>query len=228
MSSDDGLIEGTVKGLLYWTTEQISEIVYKLNNKSLLFINNKETIGLIKNQRKTPEWDIYNRYLKLKKGDDLRVIILMGLALRGLEFKGELDKVRELREKIKSKYDINGLHIAQFIQNDFLGKYFGDIISKTKSIIELKKNIEEILNNLDKYVIFIKDGSSPKKLAEKIKIRIFANLPKTFIISSTGSAIAIAKKIESILEGQIDDYLFGSYKEKGKYICFLNKIEEEN
>src|SRR3989344_6844103 len=100
MSSDDvkNIAEGATKGLLDWTKEQILEFVNKINNKDLIFIQDNETIDLVKEQLKTGEWDVYNKYVKDTK---LRILIQTGLTLRRLEQNKE--KLQNLRNKLISK-----------------------------------------------------------------------------------------------------------------------------
>ena len=70
MSSEDPLAstaKGITVGLLEWSKEEIAALVYKLANKDLAFIGDKNTVEIIKQERKTAEWEVYNRYIKDKK-----------------------------------------------------------------------------------------------------------------------------------------------------------------
>ncbi len=61
MSSDESitkeLAEGTAKGILNWTKEQISELVDKIKNRNIAFIGDKRTIDTVRDLLKTGEWD---------------------------------------------------------------------------------------------------------------------------------------------------------------------------
>lgn len=178
-SYEDGNIikdaaEGATRGVLNWTKEQVSELVKKLKNKDLGFIGNKETIDIVKEQLKAGEWNISKKFIDDK---ELRLLFQMGLALRKLEAKGEAEQTQDLRDKIVQRFGTRGSHIAQFVQSGICGRYLGAIMSKISSIEDIKSNVNEILQNIDKYVAFIKQEHEPKRQAEKIRTVIDAHNP---------------------------------------------------
>lgn len=225
MSSNDPVFtsasEGITKGLLNWTKEQVSEYIFKLKNKDVAFIRDKDDIELIRQQRKTAEWEIYSRFIEDKK---LKILVELGLSLR--KWESDPNKLVSVRTKISSKFTASGLHIAQFIQNDFLNKYLGAILAKVTSKSELTKNIEDILNNVDKYCVFVKEEDNVENRAKEIIIRIQANAPSTFILSSKKSAITVAKNIQNIVKKSINGYSSEEYQDNTRYICFFNKEED--
>ncbi len=225
MSSNDpfgdltkDIAEGTAKGILNWTKEQISEFVSKIKNRDIAFIGDKRTIDTIRDLLKTGEWDLYNRYLVDK---NLRLLVQMGLTLRKLE--GEPIRLQILRDKIVRKFGANSLHIAQFVQNGFLSKYFGSMVEKSISHNEITTLVEEILNNTYKYTIFIKEIDNPNKVAEDVRIRIQANLPNTFILSSYTSAITVAKKVVRIIRDSMPEYSIEFYEDNKKFLCIFSR-----
>ena len=217
--------EGTIKGILSWSKDEISKLVAKLKNRDLAFIGDIDTINLIKEQLKTGEWDISNKYV-----DDpiLRILIQMGLTLRRLEETKERVKLLSLRDKIHSRFGQRGVHIAQFIQRKIFSAYLGVIISKVKSVEELKSIISDILWNIEKYVIFIKEKDNSEDIFEQIKIRIFAHKPATFIIFSKYSANPIAINVIKILRNKITNYSIEQHNsEVGDRIYFLSRLDND-
>ena len=226
-SCDDGDIiknaaEGATKGVLDWSTERISELVKKLQDRDIGFIGNKETINIVKEQLKSGEWNISKKFIDDK---ELRLLVQMGLALRKLEAKKEADQTQNLRDKIVEKYGAKGLHIAQFVQNGICARYLGTIMSEISSVEDIKSNVNEILQNIEKYVAFIKQEHEPKNQAEKIKTVIYAHNPSTFIISSKASANKVSKKIIDILKKEIPEYSVQYQSDKENNIYFLNRNE---
>lgn len=217
----DEIAEGAVKGLLSWTKEQVLSFVNKLKNRDIAFIKNRETIDIVREQIRTAEWQVYKNYLSDKR---LRLLVQMGLALRRMEKRSDKEMLFNLRDKIVFKYGADGLHIAQFVQNDFLGKYFAKMITEGASTSDLIRYIEEILNNVEKYVAFIGEKENPDKKVQEIKIRIQANLPQVFILASYGSAVEIVKKIRTTLSNEIQGYSVSVYEEGEKYVCLLTRI----
>jgi len=114
MSSNESLnmikkvSEGAMAGALGWTKEQIKDYVDKFNKKELAFIQNQETIDIVKQQYNSGESKFYEAYVKDKS---MRIIIRLGLTLRKITSNSE--KRDNLRLKIRQKYEIKGLHIAQ-------------------------------------------------------------------------------------------------------------------
>ncbi len=226
-SSDESSIikdaaEGAAKGVLDWSTERISELVKKLKERDVGFIGNKETIDIVKEQLKSGEWNISKKFIDDK---ELRLLVQMGLALRKLEAKKEIEQTQNLRDKIVEKFGAKGLHIAQFVQSGICARYLGAIMSEISSVEDVKSNVNEILQNIEKYVAFIKQEHEPKKQAEKIKTIIYAHNPSTFIIFSKTSANKVSKRIIEILKEKIPEYSVQYQSDKENNIYFLNRNE---
>ncbi len=228
MSSDESptytdpmssVAEGVMKGFLSWTKEELKGIIEKYQNRGLLFIGDRETIRNLKEQEKTAEWQVYCQYVKDKK---LRMLIKMGLTLRKLSDSDET-KLHNLRTKIRSNYTVEGLHVAQFIETNTFGKYFGIILSKGETNEELQQHIEETLNNIDKYTEFIQTGDNIEKISLAITTRINANLPSTFILFGKKSAIETAKQIQANVINSLIEYSVEVNESEKDYICFFNR-----
>ncbi|MBI3052019.1 hypothetical protein HYY74_06220 [Candidatus Woesearchaeota archaeon] len=91
---------------------------------------------------------------------------------------------------------------------------------------ELSNYIEEILNNIEKYADFIEIDTNHSQKAEQIKIKIYAHQPPTFIVSSAGSAMPVARKVKTLLEGNLDGYAFEVYSNSRKYIYFIIRVNK--
>jgi len=223
-SSEDPLASasrGALRGFLDWSEEKIKELVVKFNNRDIAFVEDPKTINLAKKQRKTSEWSLFIKYIE---DPDLRILFQMGLTLRRLE---KQQKQREsLRIKIHNKYGAKGLHIAQFIQNGFFGKYLGNILERTSTPQKLKFEIENLLKNIEKTTSFIKSVDNVNKKTDEISTKILANSPNTFIICSSGSAMKKCEKIKKNVMKRISGYDAELYKTEIKEIYFLNKLAE--
>jgi hypothetical protein len=224
MCSDSTLVdvsEGAVKGVLSFSEEKIKEVIEKFKNHELNFIEDQETIDLVKEQLKTGEWSFYKEHVKDKK---LRVLIQMGLALRRLE--KDPEKLQNLRDNIIFGFGEDGLHISQFVQNKILSKYLGTVVSEINSEQDLIGALEDLLKNIDKFVIFIKTNDNIERSTKKIITRIDANAPKIFILGSRKSAIDNCNKIKENLKKEITDYKFTINEDEEKLILFLLRKEQ--
>lgn len=217
-NSISDVTEGTVKGILNWTKEQIVLLAQKFRNRDIAFIQDQDTITTIKEQLKTGEWDIYKRYVH---NNYFRVQIQMGLALRKFDHCGEFDKIKNLKEKIFSRFGEAGIHISQFVQSGMFSFFLGSVLNNSHSVNELESVILEILENIDKYVVFIQEGDSIETRKEEIKVRIYSHAPKTFIICSKKSAIPCAQEIIELLKQSLSGYSFKDYKKDEEENIFL-------
>ncbi len=208
--------EGVARGVISWGEEKIKDLAKTFIDRKLFFINNKETIDLVKEQLKSGDWSLCKQYLKDK---DLKMLVQMGLTLRKLESKPE--QLQDLRTKILNKYQERGLHIAQVVQNDILTEFIGSIASKVHSGKEIVGKIENLLLNVDKFVLFVKADDAAEKRINEINIRLQANNPDAMILFSFKSAIGICKQIKMVLEESLTDYSIESKEEKKKYLVFL-------
>lgn len=222
-SSEDPLAsatEGVTKGFLKWTEEKVKQLIVKFQNRDIAFVSDPETINLAKEQRKTSEWGLFKQYIE---DPDLRILFQMGLTLRKLEKNPK--QLENLRSKILNKYDTKGLHIAQFIQNGFFGKFIGSILERTSTPQKLTFEIENLLKNIEKTAIFIKHKDDVNKKTAEIVTKIQANSPNTFIICSSGRAVEKCEKIKGKVMKRISGYDSELYKTEWKEIYFINKAE---
>lgn len=198
------IAEGATRGVLSWSKETILALAKKFLNKELVFIEDQQTIEIVKEQLKTAEWLLFNRYVQDK---DMQLLIKMGLTLRALEKQKRLQALQNLRDKIStSKYGKRGLHIAQFVQSKLLKEYVNGIIDKASSESELIQNINDMLSYLEVRSSFIKKEDSPDIKVAEILTRIQAHAPESYIVFAKDSALPICKLIIDLLKEKIKYY----------------------
>jgi FixJ family two-component response regulator len=122
MSSED-IIAGATKGALDWSVEFIKSLVEKFKDRKIAFIEDEETIKIVKEQYNSGELNFYKAYIQDK---ELLFIVKLGLTLRRME--SDSQRRNNLRDKIFRKYEIRGLRIAQFVENGILNRYIGILI----------------------------------------------------------------------------------------------------
>lgn len=219
------IAEGAVKGALNWTADFIKQLAKNFQENKLKFIKDKENIEIAKEQYNSGELQIYKSYIKDKKK---LMILRMGLVLRKLENKGEKERKQNLREIIMKKYEIKGLHTAQFVENGILNRYIGILLDDISSVEKFKERINEIIDNIEKYVIFVKGYDSERLILKSCKIITTTYLPMIFIISGIGSAAEIVKKIEDrLVELLKDNYELEKMSKGDKENLFFKRILAE-
>ena len=130
----------------------------------------------------------------------------MGLSLRKLENEGERERKQRLREDIMKKYDVKGLHVAKFVENGILNRYIGILLDDISSIEDFKEKINEIIENIEKYVVFVKGTDSERFVLDLCLRKTTSNLSMIFIVSGIGSAAELIRKIEDRLIALLKDY----------------------
>lgn len=208
--------EGVTKGVVSWGEEKIKNLAHSFLDKQLIFINNRATIDLVKEQLKSGDWSLCEQYLKDKR---IRLLVQLGLTLRKLESKPE--QLQDLRNKILNKYQEKGLHIAQVVQNNILTEFIGSIASKVYSgRTDMIEKVETLLSEVDKLVLFIRVEDNIEKKINEINIRLQANNPDAIILFSSKSAMETCKQIKNGLDN-LENYNLESKEEKNKYLVFV-------
>jgi len=226
MSSDKSplkdIAEGATKGALEWTEEKLKEVITKFKNRKLAFIEDVKVINLAKEQRTKPEWDFFKEHVK---DEELRILFQMGLTLRELEKEDKIPELDSLKNKIYKKYEKRGLHIAQMVQNGIFGRYLGSVLERVTTTEKLKIEIENLFKNIENTIAFIQVDDNVNKKSSEIVSKIQSHSPKTFIISSAGSAMEKCEVIEKNVMKKISGYASELNKTKDRRIYFISKID---
>ena len=224
MSSEplEDIAKGVIKGTLEWTADFIKQIAKNFQENKLKFISDKENIEIAKEQYNSGELQIYKAYIE----DKAKLMVLrMGLVLRRLENKGEKERKQRLREDIMKKYEIKGLHVAQFVENGILNRYIGILLDDIGSIEKFKERINEIIDNIEKYVIFVKGTDNDRLVLETCLKITTTNLSMIFIVSGIGSAAKIVKNIEErLVELLKENYELEKMSKGDKENLFFKRI----
>src|SRR3989344_3195052 len=176
MSSEDPIesaFAGAVKGTIDWTFDAIKSFVIKLKDKKLAFIQDEETINLVKEQYHSGELSFYKEYVS-----DKEILFI-----------------------------VNGVRIAQFVENGILNRYIGILIDNMSSIIDFKDKIIYVLKNINKHVLFVKKEDSERSVIQHVTSSVASNSPLIYIISGKSSAAEIVRKCEGRLVQLLPDYI---------------------
>lgn len=217
-------IRSTVAGFMDWTEDKVRELATKFKNKDVAFIKDVEIINIAKEQRTKSEWLLFKQNIKDK---ELRIIFQMGMTLRRLDEQKMQLEIEDLKRKIIEKYDTKGLHMAQIVQNGVFNKYVGNILDKSPTPERLKHEIEDLFRNIETRNVFVRAGDNVDTRVREITTKVFASSPKTFIISSKGSANIECSKIISEVMKILTSYKIYIYSSEDDKIYFLNKKDDK-
>ncbi|MCA9497289.1 MAG: hypothetical protein KC589_10190 [Nanoarchaeota archaeon] len=205
MSSEDqekfieNSVKGATKAVIKYSEEKIKELANSFRNKNVAFIKDKETIDLVREQANNNELLLFKQYIGNR---DYLVLFKLGLTLRKVH--NDEKKLKNIQEKIKLKYKLDGLHIAYFIQNGLFSRYVINIIDNGYSSVKgLKKEIEFLFENIRSIVSFVHNNDNVKNKSREIVNTIDANKPYCFMISAMGNAMKVADKIKDNVEKKL-------------------------
>lgn len=217
--------EGATKGALKWSEDFIKRIAVKFRDKKLAFIRDEETIKIVKEQYRSGELAVYKEYISDK---EMLFLLKMGLTLRRIEKEGNQERKQKLRGRIFDEYKVKGLHIAQFVENGILNRYIGILIENISSLSRFKLEIKNILENIEKHVLFVKNTDRAGEVI-KVAVQIVnAHQSSIFIVSGISSAAEIVKNCENKLLEYLIDYNLEKISGGGKENLFFKRILTEN
>ena len=227
MSSNNPLsdaVEGVTKGLLEWSKENVSAFIQKLKNKKLAFIEESKTIEIVREQYNSGERKFYKEYIENKQ---FLFLIGLGLTLKKLESEKQKERLQNLREKILKKYGINGLHISEFVQNGILNRYIGILIDELSyaenPITQLKKDIEDTLQNIEKHIIFVQAYMKVSDIIKKSSIIVASNSPRIFIVSGVRPNAKLIQDSIEPLKNLLKEYSLERFSNGEKEILFFKR-----
>jgi hypothetical protein len=190
--SNSDVLAGITKGLLEHAEEKALAWVERFRNHEIIFIEDPGTIDRVKRQRKSPEWKMLSEVIKDRK---LRLLAQMGLTLRELE--NDQEKTQSLRNKIHHKYGRDGLHIAEAVQNNIIINFIGLESPYIGEPVDLTNRVEKLLNDIEKYIVFIGPDDKEDFLVRRVSIRLDADVPDTLILFGAHKAKRVAISVRS-------------------------------
>lgn len=213
MSSNEQKLSDVTQGALkaVWDIgkSEIQTLIQRLKNRELIFIEDQEIIDTVKSQKERPQFQLIRKYIKDR---NLRVIIQMGLTLKS--YSSDNKKLQSLRTKIVKKYGDKGLHIAELVQCDALSRYVGLLLGSAPTEKDLEDRLEEILQEIEKYAVFIQASDDITVRSDEVVTRLLANIPKAMILFSKGkTAIRKSSKVWEKIKPRIKGYSFEEQSE---------------
>jgi len=215
------IAEGATSGALNWSAEFIRKVASKFKDKKLAFIRDQETIDIVKEQYQSGELAVYKEYISDK---DTLFLLKMGLTLRRLEREKQSERKQKLRGRIFDRYKVKGLHVAQFVENGILNRYIGILIENISSLTQFKKELKDVLENIEKHVLFVKWDDTERNIVETSTRIVTINLPSIFIISGISSAADIIRNCEAKLIEYLSNYDLEKISSGEKENLFFKRV----
>ncbi len=218
-----GAVEGAISTGIKLGIEGVKRLIQKFKDRKIIFVQDTETLNQVKEELKSSELKFYKSYVE---DGNLISPMLMGLTLRRLEEKDDLERIEHLRGKILSKFDTDGVHIAHAVQSGIVSRYITYLLEIHSSANIMKKRLLEFLKNIEDYIHFVNAlYFDLKKDKEKIFSRININSPEVFVISGMGSTVKDTEElIKEIDKLDLKEYYREDYSRKNRRIAFFYRV----
>jgi hypothetical protein len=194
--------EGVASAVLDWSEQKVRDFVKQFLNRKLAFVKSAENIELIKHQRSSSEYSVLSQFVP--KGP-YSILVQMGLALREIE--NDKDRVLELVDRIRRKYELSGLHVAEITQIGITTQLLTRLLELHHDPTEVTKKLTYFLDHVEHLVIFVKSSDNPKVKVKVILTRIESFTAHMMVVFGSGYAkdvvIAILKEIKNDPRGYV-------------------------
>lgn len=209
------LAEGSTRALLDFGAEKVAELARRFKNRELRFIQDERTIEEVRQERHSREYAGYEPYLKSTR---TRVPVQLGLALR----KTAKDPVivENLRTKIRKKFGLPGLHLAQAAQAGILSVLMSEL-RKVETDHSYEDEVLDVFENIDRYVIFFQATVNVNLESGAVLSRLRTGSPPVFAIAGSGNAIEQAAAVARTVVKAVEDQYEVQKIHKGQEITYV-------
>jgi hypothetical protein len=216
----DDIIRSASAGFTDSILDKVTNYLKKFKNRELAFIQDPETIDMAIECNDRGE---YKEFQKLVPETNYSMPFKLGLVLRSKEKNGE--DYSKLKDKIKRKYNQEGLDIAYFSQNELFSKVKGIITEKANTEDEIKLIFRKFIVNIEKNCFFITNHDNIEAVSNKIQTIILSKLFQVYILSGCNRTAKknISEIFKKIKPYVLNDYEYQIINSKSKKIILFSK-----
>ena len=216
--------KGATKGFLEHWEEKIPELVRKLANREIAFVENQKNYEVIKKEGESPEFQTFKQYAP--KGYP-RILFKIGLALREIE--SDSREVEQLKDDVYRKFGTPGVHIAELAQNGILTQLVTNFSKILKSPADVKRSLSGFLDHVDQLAVFIKSTQARqvRTICDFVKHRVDISLPQTMIVFVRGNATDVVRKILECVKRDPRKYVIQVQEDAYQVVGFIFAPELE-
>jgi hypothetical protein len=143
----------------------------------------------------------------------------LGLALRRIA--DDQGRVIDLVDRIRRKYDLHGLHIAEITQVGITHQLLTHLTELYSESEEVSRRLQYFLEHVDDLVIFVKKDSHASTLARLISTRIESFEAHIMILFGSGHAKDVVLKILMELKEDPRGYAIEAREEGFQITAFI-------
>lgn len=220
----ESMTKGATKGFLEHWEEKIPELVTKLRNREIAFIQDKRNFDIVRRETGTAEFKLFQQFAP--KGW-LRILFKMGLALREIE--KDQERVEELKNDIYHKFGTGGVHIAELAQRGIVTQLVAHLTKILGNPADVTNKLVAFLEHVDELVLFVKksDAERIKRLCDLVKGRVDNSQSRMTIVFGSGFAKNVVLRILKCVKEDLREYFIETQEEGLQVIGFIFAPELE-
>ncbi len=210
--------KGAIEGFLDWTSEKVQELVGKLQNRKLAFVEDEKNVKVVRAQRESTEYNLLRKFVP--KGY-LLILFQMGLALREME--RDQRRVEALKDDIFRRHGTAGVHITELVQIGVTTELLTRLVRISKSESDVQKRLTAFLDQVDFLTLFVRkeDGKNIAGQARLVRNRVDASPTHMMIVFGSGYAKKVVLDIIGKLRNDPRNYLIEIHDEGFQITAFV-------
>ena len=205
--------EGATRGALSFFAEGAKKFLDRVLHREIVGLDRPEDVEVVKEQRRTPEWTLFSRYIRDR---DLRVQVQLGLALkRAHRPVRDETKIARLRSSLIRQFGEKGLHVAEFTCLGGMSSLLRYLMDKYGSEADVAAKLEDFCHHIDSAVLFIQAGKDLSQQVERARRRIEGTLGGAVLLVARGAATTKLSSVLKQLERDPAGYRFSVVEQRG-------------
>lgn len=218
------LIAGLLKGGVAWGAEQLRAFVDGLRNHELALVGTEDTLAEAKAVSSDPSFRQYKHYIN---DPDLRVLARAGVLLRRWQSNPLKTKaIKDLRDRIHSRYGKLGLHVSEIIQSGILDEVVRETKADGKEVALTTFVLDAFLRASDHLCLFVKGADSPDEIGRRLVRTLRGDKPVLSVLFARGApAKNVTADVVRTLMVNVPEYRITSKEISGSKIVILVRAD---
>lgn len=218
----EDLAKGAVEGFFEHWEEKIPELVKKLQNREIAFVQNKEAFQIIRKEADNAEFKLFKQFAP--KGWP-RILFKLGLAMREVE--RNQDAIQELKDDIYRKFGKDGVHFAELAQRGIITELVSQLAKLWGNQADVSKRLKEFTDQVGELAIFVSKEQMKEAgvICERVKRRIDAAPSRMVIVFGSGYAKNVVTKILRCVREDPESYAVETKDEGFQLVLFVYSAE---
>lgn len=178
------------------------QLATRFRQREVAFIEDPETIKLVTDARKNPEYLLLQRFTK---DGGKRALLRLGIILR--QFETDASRIDRERRRVLGTHGLAGWHLAQGMEHGILTLLHEALLRLGVGEKALDAEMGAILQSVDRYVNFVTAGTDPGTETTIIAAKARLAFPLAFAVAGSGGAVSVAGETARGLSKVLVDYL---------------------